>query len=145
MDRQTQIDFILDHYEHPHNYRELPDATVVQEGHNPGCGDRVTIYVKIHDRCLAEITFAGEGCTISQASASMTTDLLAGFTIEQVEAASPDTLAALIGPEIAGSRPNCVALALNTTKDAIRAYRRAAEADDSVPILRQFGRLEGTN
>ncbi|MDQ5850556.1 MAG: iron-sulfur cluster assembly scaffold protein, partial [Chloroflexota bacterium] len=67
MDRQEQIDFILDHYHQPRKQGILDPADVTMPGGNPGCGDVVTIYLNV-DRAtnrIAQVRFEGEGCTIS--------------------------------------------------------------------------------
>ena len=125
MDRQAQIDFILDHYESPRHYGPLEDPTVVQKGGNPGCGDIVTFYLKLDGAGRIEgISFEGEGCTISQAASSMVTEMFTGKTLEDVESTSSDVILDMLGREIAGTRPKCATLGLNTTKDAVRALRR---------------------
>ena len=90
MDRQAQIDFILDHYENPRHYGPLADATVVQKGGNPGCGDIVTFYLKVDgDDRIEAISFEGEGCTISQAASSIVTEMFTGKTLAEVETTRP--------------------------------------------------------
>jgi nitrogen fixation NifU-like protein len=136
VDRQAQIDFILDHYENPRCYGALPDASVVQEGVNPGCGDVVTIYLKVNaDGRIAAIAFEGDGCTISQAGASIVTELFSqaarsgcGKTLADVEATPPEVILDLIGREIAATRLKCAMLGLNTTKEAVRALRHRCHA-----------------
>ena len=72
---------ILDHSRHPRHYGALEDASHKAEGYNPLCGDRVTVYLKLdEDGRVADIKFEGKGCAISQASASMMTDMLKGRT-----------------------------------------------------------------
>jgi nitrogen fixation NifU-like protein len=125
LDRQAQIDFILDHYENPRHYGPLEDATVVQKGGNPGCGDIVTFYLKVDgDGRIEGISFEGEGCTISQAASSIVTEMFAGKTLEDVENTPHDLILDILGREIAGTRLKCATLGLNTTKDAVRAVRR---------------------
>jgi len=124
MDRQTRIDFILDHYENPRHYGALPDATISQQGINPGCGDRVTIYLKVDgDERIAGISFEGEGCTISQAGASIVTEMFTGQTLADVEAASAEAILEMMGREIAATRLKCAALGLNAAKEAVRRLR----------------------
>lgn len=77
---------ILDHNKRPRNFGELPDADRKAEGHNPLCGDRVTVYLKIKDDAVIDIRFKGAGCAISTASASIMTDALRGKTRSEVEA-----------------------------------------------------------
>ena len=125
MDRQAQIEFILDHYESPRHYGALADASVVQKGGNPGCGDVVTFYLKVDsDGHIAGISFEGEGCTISQAASSVVTEMFAGKTLADVEATSSDTILDILGREIAGTRLKCATLGLNTTKEAVRTLQR---------------------
>jgi nitrogen fixation protein NifU and related proteins len=125
MDRQAQIDFILDHYENPRRYGALEDATVTQKGGNPGCGDIVTFYLKLGDGGrIEDISFEGDGCTISQAASSMVTEMFHGKTLEDVENTPADVILELLGRELAATRLKCALLGLNTTKEAVRQARR---------------------
>lgn len=127
MDRQAQIDFILDHYENPRHYGPLADATLVEKGGNPGCGDAVTFYLKIDgEERINKIGFEGDGCTISLAAASMVAELCAGKTLAEAESMSPDVILNLLGREIAGTRLKCAMLGLNTVKEAIGRLRSAS-------------------
>jgi nitrogen fixation protein NifU and related proteins len=72
---------ILDHYKSPRNKRPLPNATVSLHKNNPLCGDEITIHARLDDGSVAEISFEGQGCSISQASASMLTEAVAGKPI----------------------------------------------------------------
>ncbi|MGB9605409.1 MAG: Fe-S cluster assembly sulfur transfer protein SufU [Bryobacteraceae bacterium] len=76
---------IMDHGRRPRNFRVLEDATHRSEGHNPLCGDRVTVYVRLEDRRIAEAAFQGSGCAISMASASLMTEAIKGKPIEEVD------------------------------------------------------------
>ena len=128
MDRQETIDFILDHYENPRHYGPIADATVVQKGGNPGCGDVVTFYLKVDGAGrIDEISYEGNGCTISQAASSIVTEMFTGKTVADVEATSTDTILDLLGREIAGTRLKCATLGLNTVKEAVRALRHNQE------------------
>jgi nitrogen fixation NifU-like protein len=133
MDRQAQIDFILDHYQNPRHYGPLPGAMAMETGVNPACGDRVTFYLQVGSAGrIAGISFTGEGCTISQAAASMITEMFAGKELRDVETASPDVVLGLIGPEIASTRLRCATLGLDTAKEAVRAVRRDTCDSDNV-------------
>jgi nitrogen fixation NifU-like protein len=125
MDRQAQIDFILDHYENPRHFGALEDATVTQKGGNPGCGDIVTFYLKLgDDGRIEDISFEGEGCTISQAASSMVTEMFHGKTMADVEETSAEVILEMLGRELAATRLKCATLGLNTTKEAVRQARR---------------------
>ena len=76
---------ILDHNRAPRNYRAMPDATRAVEGYNPLCGDHYTIFVKVQEGVIREISFQGAGCAISKASASVMSSELKGKTVEEAE------------------------------------------------------------
>jgi nitrogen fixation NifU-like protein len=125
MDRQAQIDFILDHYENPRHYGALADPDATAQGVNPGCGDVVTIYLKMDGAGrIAALTFEGEGCTISQAGASIVTEMFTGKTLADLEATSAEAILDVMGREIAATRLKCVTLGLYTTKEAVQILRR---------------------
>ncbi len=77
---------IVDHAKRPRNFRLLTDANRKVEGFNPLCGDKVTIYVRVENGVVRDISFQGSGCAISTASASLLTEALKGKTIEDAEA-----------------------------------------------------------
>lgn len=77
---------ILDHNRRPRNHGKLPTATRVASGDNPTCGDNCTVYVRLDGPRIAEITFEGSGCAISQASASLMTTQLKGKSPEEAAA-----------------------------------------------------------
>lgn len=76
---------ILDHYKKPRNFGPLPGATRHAEGHNPLCGDRVTVHVMLEGDRVADLRFEGSGCAISTASASMMTETVKGRTKAEAE------------------------------------------------------------
>jgi nitrogen fixation NifU-like protein len=76
--RELYQDTILDHSKKPHNFREIPGASSTAVGHNPLCGDRVTVYLRLDEGNIADISFIGQGCAISKASASLMTDAVKG-------------------------------------------------------------------
>jgi nitrogen fixation NifU-like protein len=124
MEKQFYIENLLDHYENPRNRYKMEGATVSITGGNPGCGDLVTIYLKVdsEERVIAA-SFEGEGCTISQAAASMLTEMLIGKTLGEVREMDIDAFIDQIGREVVITRPKCATLAINTAKAAERKYR----------------------
>ncbi len=76
-------DIILDHYRHPRHAGELDPCTGKAEGFNPLCGDKVTVYVRKDDGKIGAVTFVGEGCAISQASASIMTSQVEGMSASE--------------------------------------------------------------
>jgi nitrogen fixation NifU-like protein len=77
---------ILDHYKNPRNKRELPGAELTGTGNNPLCGDEITVFVHEEGDTIAEVAFQGAGCSISQSSASMMTEAVAGRPVGDVKA-----------------------------------------------------------
>ena len=84
--RELYQEVILDHSRHPRHHGVLEGASHKAEGYNPLCGDRVTVYLKLDaEGRVADIKFEGKGCAISQASASMMTDMLKGRTAAEAD------------------------------------------------------------
>lgn len=79
-------DVILDHSRKPRNFGSLEGADSSQEGYNPLCGDRITLYLKLTQDVVTDVGFEGVGCSISKASTSMMTQAIKGKTRDQVEA-----------------------------------------------------------
>ena len=77
---------ILDHSKSPRNFRKLEGANRQAQGHNPLCGDNYTIYARVENDVIQEISFQGSGCAISKSSASILTDLLKGKNKAEVKA-----------------------------------------------------------
>jgi nitrogen fixation protein NifU and related proteins len=81
---------ILDHYKQPRNKRDLPDAEISRSRNNPLCGDEITIHAHLEDGRIGAITFEGQGCSISQASASMLTEAVRGKSVDQAGQVATD-------------------------------------------------------
>ena len=76
---------IIDHNQHPQNFRILENASHSAEGHNPLCGDEMKLFLLEKDGIIKEITFIGSGCAISKASASIMTSTLKGMKVEDAK------------------------------------------------------------
>ena len=140
MDRQMQIQILLDHYERPRHRGALEDADVAMPGGNPGCGDVVTVYLKgAGDHAhIEDVSYEGEGCTISMAASSMLLEQVhnGDLTMDQVLEMDYNEMIEQLGRQIVASRPKCATLGLGTLKAAIRKYqkdKRLAEAGVSRP------------
>lgn len=130
--RQEEIDFILDHYDHPRHRGTLPRADVVVRGGNPGCGDTLTYYLRLDAAGrVAEAAFEGEGCTISQAAASVLTDEILGKTLAEITAFNQETLLETLGRDVVAPRVKCATLGLNLLKTAEKQYRAEQAARES--------------
>jgi len=136
--REEIIDFLVEQARSQVHRGRLDGADVVVPGGNPGCGDAVTIYLKVDkagDR-VAGLSFEGEGCTISQAAAAIVTERVQGRPLAEIEAMDYNDMVDALGREVVQSRPRCATVALSTLKAAVRKYREAqlrggaAEAQD---------------
>ena len=140
MDRQLQIQILLDHYQKPRHRGRIEDADVEMPGGNPGCGDVVRVYLKgakDHEH-IDEVSYDGEGCTISMAASSMLLEQVVEghLTMDEVLEMDYYEMMDQLGRQIVASRPKCATLGLGTLKAAIRRYqqdKRLAEAGVSRP------------
>ncbi len=80
-------EIILDHYRSPRNRGELPaPPAVVAQGHNPLCGDEITVYLQLDGDTVTDVKVGGQGCSISQSSASMMSQAIKGHSVDEVRA-----------------------------------------------------------
>jgi nitrogen fixation NifU-like protein len=132
LSRQDYIEIILDHHDNPRNRRQIESAQIHGSGGNPGCGDIVVVYAHVGPAGLIDdASFEGEGCTISQAGASMLTEELIGKRPEEVIEMSFEDVIIQMGRDVVSSRTRCATLALSTAKRATEDYlkdRRSAES-----------------
>ncbi len=128
MDRQLQIQILLDHYQRPRHRGALEDADVEMPGGNPGCGDVVTVYLKGAEdqEHIGDVSYEGEGCTISMAASSMLLEDIhrGNLTMDQVLEMDYNEMIEKLGRQIVASRPKCATLGLGTLKAAIRRYQQ---------------------
>ncbi|HEV2845320.1 MAG TPA: SUF system NifU family Fe-S cluster assembly protein [Thermoanaerobaculia bacterium] len=82
--RDLYQEVILDHNRRPRNFGPLPAANRQAEGHNPLCGDQVTVFLDLEEGRIRDLAFQGSGCAISKASASLMTEALKGLSVEEV-------------------------------------------------------------
>jgi nitrogen fixation protein NifU and related proteins len=99
--RELYQDIILDHGRHPRNFRTIEQPTHFAQGHNPLCGDRVTVYLTLDDDRIADVSFQGRGCAISTAAASLMTEVLKGKTVADARALFAQFHARVTGGEAA--------------------------------------------
>lgn len=83
--RNLYQEVIFDHYKKPRNFHAMADANHVAHGHNPLCGDQITVYLHVDDDVIRDVSFEGSGCAISTASASLMTDVLRGKTLGEAQ------------------------------------------------------------
>lgn len=136
-------DVIVDHNRHPRNFGKLQPADVHADGHNPLCGDRLTVYANLDGERISDVKFEGSGCAISVASASLLTEAVKGKLKSEVQQLFEDVhalltrhdasvdparlgkLAALSGVREFPARVKCASLCWHTLNAALD---RAAES-----------------
>lgn len=135
--RELYQQVILDHNRNPRNFHEMPDATRRVEGYNPLCGDHYTIFVRVDGDTIRDVSFIGNGCAISKASASVMSSTVKGKSKAEAEslfetfhrlvtgdvsglsAADLGRLAAFSGVSEFPARVKCATLAWHTLRNAI--------------------------
>lgn len=134
MDRQAHLELLLEHFNHPCCRDKLPDADVAMPGGNPGCGDVVSLYLKVGKPAdgperVERLGWVGAGCTISQAAASVVAEMINDQhpTLNEVLEMDYEDLVDTLGREVVSTRPRCATLALGTLKAAVRKYQRDEE------------------
>ena len=141
MDRQQYIEIILDHFENPRHRHRMADADVQLGGGNPGCGDLITIYLKVGDDDRVEaVSFEGEGCTISQAGGSIIAELVEGLRLDEIKELGTHTMIDEMGADVVKSRVRCATLALGTVQAAVDQFRNgqrrtALDAESQEPAI----------
>lgn len=111
-----QMEFLLDHYRNPRNYGTLENADISHEEGNPSCGDVVRIDLIIQDDRVADVKFTGKGCAISQASASILSEVIMDKSLEEVKKISMDDMIDALGIRISPTRVKCAILPLKVVK-----------------------------
>ncbi len=111
---------IIDHYQHPRRKGALQGATHVHQEFNPLCGDRVTVYLNIQEGRVQNASFEGDGCAISQASASLLVDHLVGKSAEEAQQLAPWDIYNLLGIRISHARAKCALLPLKALQEGLK-------------------------
>jgi nitrogen fixation NifU-like protein len=143
--RDLYQEVILDHNKRPRNYRVMEDANHRADGHNPLCGDRVTVFVRLAGDRIEDVSFQGSGCAISKASASLMTDSVKGQSLGDVdtlfqgfqtmvtsppdmdvETGSLGKLAVFAGVREFPSRVKCASLAWHALRAALKDSAKAS-------------------
>lgn len=142
--RELYQEVIFDHNRRPRNFHAMDEATHQADGHNPLCGDQLTVYARVSDGKVEEVSFIGHGCAISTASASLMTEAVKGRPVEEVESlfedmhamlteAHPDRdmgkLEVLSGVREFPARVKCATLAWHTLHNAITEARETAKTE----------------
>ncbi|HXX06020.1 MAG TPA: SUF system NifU family Fe-S cluster assembly protein [Candidatus Bathyarchaeia archaeon] len=116
-------EIILDYYRNPRNYGKIQNPDVAQRDSNPLCGDELEMHLNIKDNKVVDVKFTGKGCAISQASASMLTELIMGKDFDYVKKLSKEDILNNLGlNELGPARIKCALLSLKVLKSGLYSY-----------------------
>ena len=108
---------ILDHYRYPRNTGHLENPTHSHKEHNPLCGDIIQMDLHVNDdNIIDRVAFSGRGCAISQASASMLTEMIEGKSLEEAKQIGKEQILEALGIDIGPTRLKCALLSLKVLK-----------------------------
>jgi nitrogen fixation NifU-like protein len=123
-------DIILDYYRNPRNFGDLTNPDVRAKDSNPLCGDIIEMQLKISDGKVQDVRFKGKGCAISQASASMLTEVVKGKTLDEIKAMSKTDVLNLLGIDPGPTRIKCALLGLKVMKLGVYGYLGQAISEE---------------
>jgi nitrogen fixation protein NifU and related proteins len=116
-------EYFLDHWSNPRNHEVLAHPDVRAEDINPICGDRVEMGLEIDDGRISAIYFQGKGCTVSQAAASILTEMIQGKPVQEVTQLSEDDLLDALGIPISPARLSCAFLGLHVLRHCLSSLK----------------------
>jgi len=113
---------VIEHFEHPRNAGELPDPDGEATVANPVCGDRMRVMIRVIDGRIAEVRWQTRGCPPAIATSSFASELVRGWTLEEVEALTREQIAEGIGG-LPPDKIHCSVLAADALRKAVQDYR----------------------
>ena len=141
MSEDIYREIILDHYRNPRNKGRISDADVSFHDSNPLCGDEIDIHLKVEDNIVKDIKFEGRGCAISQASASMLTEMVMNKPLTSVKELDKDDILENIGlVNLGPARIKCALVSLKVLKMSMVEYYTSKDPE-SAQEIREGSRL----
>ncbi|MFT4303697.1 MAG: Fe-S cluster assembly sulfur transfer protein SufU [Candidatus Woesearchaeota archaeon] len=111
---------ILDLYKHPHNFGVIDNPTHKHVGHNPLCGDEITMQLIIKNEVVEDVKFNGKGCAIHMAAASLLTDEIKGKKVEEVKKMSSQDMLNMLMIPISPGRLKCALLSYESLQNSFK-------------------------
>jgi len=123
MNPDVYTEIILDYYKYPRNKGKVTNPDIVFKDTNPLCGDVIEMSIRVNSNHIKEIKFEGNGCAISQASASLLTDMVQGKSLEEIKNLTKEELLENLGaPNLGHVRVKCALLSLKVLKYGVYNY-----------------------
>ncbi len=119
MEESIQAEVVMEHYKSPRNYGAIKNPTHEVTDNNPLCGDTLHFSFTVKDDVVEDVKFVGQGCSISQASASMMTELIMGKKVADILKISEQEVIDMIGLNLGPNRERCALLSLNAIQKGL--------------------------
>ena len=119
MNAQLYQELLMDHYQHPRNHGRLDKPDFITADYNPSCGDSIGFEGSVQDSVIYNLKFTGKGCVISQAAASMLTELCIGKSLDYCSSLDADSIQVMLGLQLGPMRLKCALLSLHALKQGI--------------------------
>ena len=122
MSSEMFTEIIMDYYRNPRNFGQLEQSDIAARDTNPLCGDVIEIQLKVDNSIIKDAKFSGKGCAISQAAASMLTELIVGKSLDEVKALTKDDVLDVLSIPISYVRLKCALLGLKVLKMGVYTH-----------------------
>ena len=116
-------ELLVEHFKYPQNKKILTNPTFSVGDYNPSCGDRLSMQGLIENNVIIDLGFDGSGCVISQAAASMLTELVIGKTVDQARTLTQQDITSMIGIPLGPTRLKCALLCLQVLQQGLLSCR----------------------
>ncbi len=122
----TEYEYVLDHFKHPRNYGTIDDPDTTCEEGIPSCGDLIRLDINIADGRVDEVKFSGKGCAVSQAAASILTEMVLDKKVDECRMMTDEEMLESLGAKVSPIRFKCALLALHVLRKALNKIADAS-------------------